>query len=499
MNKKLFILPALALALFAACSGDDELSNGANGQQTAKDDIPVAFDAYLNRTVSRAGNTGGMDLSTLQTSGFGVFAYYADGDIYSENAIPNFMYNQKVEWRNNAWEYWPMKYWPNEYGTTAISTGVDRVTFFAYAPYVMVQPETGLLTSYYGNSSTAALSTETGIINLTRNYKNGDPYVHYAAAFAPNDCVDLLYGVAAEDFTSTVGAADGANKISAGKPFINVAKPAVGAKLKFNFKHALAKLKVQVDTDVDIVEHMGDESIHDHTRVWIRSITFNGVAERGYLNMNSGVWYEVMGGNKMNHASVTIHDGRVNGSEPLSENTNETPIGFNPELIQSGVYTTMPGTNAAGAAIFTKVETPTKGVTVGYQNLFSGSNELLVIPSSEQLKITIVYDVETADPILPKLLSDGQTRGTTVENTITKSITLNGAPLKLESGKEYTLNLHLGLTSVKFEADVKNWVDGGEADPTWTSENEGNAINFSVGIDPYDNTSGSTINLDLTH
>lgn len=469
MKKKLLILPILA-ALLVACTGDELVVIENSGQET-KEDGAIAFDAYLNRTVTRAGLVGGIELPELQSAGggFGVFAYYTDGDIYSDNAIPNFMYNQEVKYNTDRWEYSPIKYWPNEFGTSAVSMGVDRVTFFAYAPYVGVDPSTGLLTDYYDDSyddSEPARSPNTGITALTRNGKTGDPYVRYVGAFDPAKCVDLCYGVAAEKFISSLDAYDGANNINAGDPYINVAKPAVGSKLKFNFKHALVQLNVNVDADVDIVGHSESEgALEGNTRVWVRSVTFDGVSQRGYLNMNTGVWYETIDNNKISHASVTVHDGRRDGAEALADDSYETPIGLNPQLVQSEAYSTDLGTNGTGAPIYTTFTTTPTGVTRASQALFGETaHSLLVVPANEQLRVTIVYDVETADATLPKFLSDGVTRGSTVENKITKVITLGSDPLKLEAGKAYNISLHLGMTSVKFDAAVSNWEDKGPVD-----------------------------------
>ena len=500
MKKKLFVLPVLA-ALFTACT-NDELVVEENKVQQNEQDGAIAFDAYLNRAVTRAGKPGNMTLESsasgdvkLKDEGFGVFAYYTDGGIYSESAIPNFMYNQMVKYEG-GWKYSPIKYWPNEFGTSAISMGVDRVTFFAYAPYVTVEPSTGLLTSHYDGTSVEK-STETGITGVTRNGKAGDPYVRYVGAFDPANCVDLCYGVAAEAFSSAVGAGDGANDISAGDPFLNVAKPDVASKLKFNFKHALAQLNVQVDADVDVAVHNEDNTLEGNTRVWVRSITFDGVSQRGYLNLHTGVWYETIDNSKISHASVTVHDGRRDGAEALAQDTYETPIGLNTDLIQSAAYTTATK-EVNGLTVYNGITAPTQsGVIEKPKNLFSGSNLLLVVPANEQLRVTIVYDVETADATLPKFLSDGATRGSTVENKITKVITVGGDPLKLESGKKYNISLHLGMTSVKFEANVSDWQDADGAEeyfpanlPTYSaaaaSQNKKVSVTLpAIAVSPY--------------
>ena len=496
MKKTIFMLPALALMLFAACSSEDAVTKDNTAQLNETPENAIGFNAYLKRTVTRAGAPGILVTSgattgqvNLRDQGFGVFGYYANGDLYSENATPNFMYNQQVTY-DGDWKYEPVKYWPNEFGSSAISTGVDRVTFFAYAPYVGVDPTTGQLTGIYNDTPADANTwTNSGITSLTRNGKTGDPYVRYVGAFSPANCVDLCYGVAAENFTSTIGASDGANNINAGEPYLNVAKPEINSKIYFDFKHALAKLTVQIDADVDIASHNTSDALDNKTRIWVRSITFDGIAQRGYLNLNSGMWYEVMDNNKISHASVTIHDGRRDGAEAIADDSYESPTGFNENLIQNEAYTTTPGTDANEVPTYTAFSTSRAGVTASYQNLFGDATNgsLLVIPANEQLKVTIVYDVETADATLPNYLSDGVTKGSTIENKITKNITLGGTPLKLESGNAYTLNLHLGMTSVKFDAKVSDWDDGGESNVD-LPQNSGNALSLGATTSPYNST-----------
>ena len=109
------------------------------------------------------------------------------------------------------------------------------------------------------------------------------------------------------------------------------------------------------------------------------------------------------------------------------------------------------------------------GVTKKTVNLFDangGADEtanlnmpIFVIPTDENLKITIVYDVETYDSNLAQFLSDGAAKGSSIQNTIEKEITREGQAFQLEAGKVYTIGLHLGLTSVKFDASVTEWTN----------------------------------------
>lgn len=486
----LFMLPAVALFLFVACSGENDLTaETPTAQQKETPSNAIGFDAYLNRTTTRAGWAGELNLTNLRSTGFGVFAYYGDGDLYSENLVPNFMYNQHVTYAisTDKWTYEPVKYWPNEFGSSAVSTSVDRVSFFAYAPYVAVEPSSGLLTSDYDGTTTEKL-TETGITWLSRNGKGGDPYVRYVTSFESAKCVDLCYGLAAENFTSSVDGGDGINNVKKGQPYLNVAKPTTDSRIKFDFKHALAKLKVQVDADVDVASHSngGDpDVVGGMTRVWVRSITFEGVSQRGFLNMRTGTWHEVMDGKKISHATVTVYDGRRDGSEAISDDTYEEITGFNSALVQSGVYTTDVATGTTFP--YTTFTSTTTGVTEEYKDLFDGTGELMVIPANEQLKVTIVYDVETADATLPNYLSDGKTKGSTIENKITKAITLGGNPLKLESGNAYTINLHLGLNSVKFDATVSDWDAG-----------NGSETDLPANVNVYESVSGTPEATEIT-
>ena len=134
--RKMFFLAAAA-AMFAACTSNDNLETQAP-EPTAPADIAVGFDAYTQRSVTRAGVTGDINLDALKNNSFGVFGYYTDANEYDPQATPNFMYNEKIMWdeTNDYWYYSPVKYWPNEYGGSAISDEQDKVSFFAYAPYV---------------------------------------------------------------------------------------------------------------------------------------------------------------------------------------------------------------------------------------------------------------------------------------------------------------------------------------------------------------------------
>jgi hypothetical protein len=461
-------------AMLASCSSDDLSVEKQTSEQDVEDGA-VMFDAYVNRGTTRAGKPGELTTSmttepqiSLGKHGFGVFAYYTDGKPYSETATPDFMYNQKVTYNTSAWTYAPVKYWPNEFGSSAISEGQDKLTFFAYAPYVDVVPGTGRVDTATGKNADGSKDSllTSGIVGMTSNTATGDPYVKYYVDFDPDNCVDLCWGVAKTNFASSVDDDKAPNSIAAGSPYINVMKPKIADRINFDFKHALAALNVTIDADVDVESH-ATSTLAGATRIWVRSVTFEGFTDKGSLNLNAKasegpLWYELSSTNtRIGSGSVTIYDGRRDGKEGQTnaEASNENPRQLNDSIIQSRGYD---NSDISATYLHTTIVGSkwVPGVKTTAQNLFNSetsSKPIYVIPTDDELKITIVYDVETYDPNVAGYLSDGVTKGKSVENAITKNITLGGNNFKLEAGKKYTVALHLGMTSVKFDASVTEW------------------------------------------
>ena len=483
---KKFLLFAAAAALFAACASD-ELQTQTQ-QQTAQDDGAITFDVYTQKAVTRAGWTGEVKSTPLATDatstpdetqlgyhGFGVFAYYTDNFDYTPIYTPNFMYNEKVYFQSGAFKYDVTKYWPNEHGSAAVSADQDRVSFFAYAPYVKVDPATGMVINTSTDSPYDPSDDELqwGITGMKRNTMQGDPLIQYIASFEESKSVDLCWGTTGTD--DIIWNTNGSSQtIKGGFPWLNVRKPtgnadAVGNKVKFTFQHATAQLYVTVKTDN--TSGWKDISADDKTKVWVRSIRFTGIAQKAALNLNNpktvaankARWIDYYGANELEMGeSVTVYDGRKDGSEGIADAVaaNETVLGINPDFIQDDKQLKVDGTGW----VTTGPPTPRTGVTNTAKNLFCkgvDDKPVYVIPTGEKVTVEIVYDIETVDPKLPVFLSDGATPGSTVENRISKAITF-GTTTKLENGKSYTLNLILGMKDVRFDASVnETWTDGG--------------------------------------
>ncbi|MBQ9671911.1 MAG: fimbrillin family protein [Prevotella sp.] len=414
--KKYILMTLVATAALTACNNTDDFS--ANNNDKQYNPQAIEFGVHVNRNATRAGNPGDIgDLATLQdaNNGFGVFAYYSNNGQYSNNLVPNFMYNEKVTYDavNNVWAYAPLKYWPNETGGS-VSDDVDLVSFFAYAPYVEVSPSTGIVSDNKSDD----------ITQLSKNNATGDPFIRYVVNTAGQQGVDLLYAT----------------------PVTNQKKPAVdGSKITFAFKHALAKLLVNVQVDP---AEASDAINAGETKIYIRSITITGFAAKGGLNLNTPAtsepqWFDYDCVSDLSYGGLTFNDGRRDGKEGTADGvqSNEKYQNLNPDLIQNS--------------------TATNGVTATQANLFNNANGIYIIPSggNEAVDVSIIYDVETRDDKLATLLSDGTTHGSSIENKISKTVFTASNGFK--AGNIYTLNLKLGLRSVQFDATVSAWTSPG--------------------------------------
>lgn len=442
--KKVYLFAVMS-AMLAACSTQtDELSTVVD-QPSVNDPAAINFDVYTNRATTRAGLPGAIDDASLQsgahkTAGFGIFAYYTDNGTYDQYYKPNFMYNQQVTYTAAKWTYEPVKYWPNEFGNAAQSDDVDHVSFFAYAPWVKVVPNTGAVDVTGLTPAAAAQAQNYNITAMTHNASTGDPLIKYVVDWNPATSVDLLWGVDA----------------TTGLPFMNQVKQGVDGKMTFNLKHALSMLNIQIDAIMDATTAPSTDEVNAKTKIWVRSITFEGFATKGALNLNNTsanlpLWMDYAGSNELSTDPFTIYDGRKDGKEGYALNdgtaTNEKVLGLNPVLVQPGPYDITTAPTTLGAA--------QPGVLKTAVNLFESATPaqpIFVIPTNEQLKVTIVYDVETWDDNLSGYLADGVVHGSTIENKITKPIGLTMLP-----GNAYIINLHLGMTTVKVDAKVTAW------------------------------------------
>mgnify|MGYP007101848447 CR=1 FL=1 len=445
--KKLFIFATAAIA-FASCSEND-LGNIAQ-ENTLEQATAVSFGTYMGESATRAGTTGSITTASLQTGGthaidgFAVYGYLTS-DALTDNAAvaisPNFMWNQQVTYSSGNWTYSPVKYWPNgtdannNHEGTGQSTEVSTqyLSFYAYAPYVPAGDATAGITALPANNAT----------DLKISYKMPD---EAAAA----NVVDLLWGMRGN--TSGYGLASGSESAEQkeNKYNVNLTKQNTTEKVSFNFKHALAKiggydntanrsgLKVIYDIDGNSTGSTGFGTTDANTLVTINSITIsNGVdasnnsllAATGKFDISTGTWSEqALSGTANPAISATISGTQLNTviAEPAEAPTHPS------EWSLEGVTTSAKDVYASGADVA----------------------PFLFIPGFEQtIKVSVTYTVRTFDEGLA--VPTGETvKCTKVTQTITNNVTL---PATTEPNKYYTLVMHLGLTSVKFTAEVVDW------------------------------------------
>ena len=205
----------------------------------------------------------------------------------------------------------------------------------------------------------------------------------------------------------------------------------------------------------------GDSLVYDNVEN-TDSVSFTGLAMKGALNLNNSIadkaeWLDYAGINDISAGEAfVLYDGRKDGREGVAGATasNEKSLGLNEVIISDD------GNTKAG-------------VTATPVNLFQSTTltaPIYVIPVDEEITVTIDYDVETVDNNLPNLLSDGVKYGSKINNKISKTVTF-GTATKFENGKSYVIKLHLGMNSVKFDADVVGWVAADEGG-AWLPANQ---------------------------
>ena len=111
--------------------------------------------------------------------------------------------------------------------------------------------------------------------------------------------------------------------------------------------------------------------------------------------------------------------------------------------------------NKAGAQAFTLATdnftaTELSSATAKIDNLNKDDSYVMIIPQSTEFEVYVEYTVTTTDASHPN-------NSSTIENKITTPV---NTAINFEANKSYTLNLVLGMTSVKVNASVEDWTPG---------------------------------------
>ena len=319
--KKVLFFAVVTATVLTACA------KTVNLQKANEVGTPISFGIYIPQTKAGTAGTitvdGANSTTSLQTEGFGVFATYSDGANYAATIGPNFMYNTKVS--TAAWTYSPVKYWPNE--TINDSNGAtgpanaDKLSFFAYAPYVGD-----------GDQNLFSGSTTEGIVALTLKDATTDPKVSYKVSGDPSKAVDLVWAVAPAGGFSYTDVHGATVSVEAGMPLMNLTKPNTTKKIPFHFRHATARLSLKVVGAYDQVAVGG--TLDAATKVTVESVVLNVPTYlTGDLNLNNTTagantpnWENLSGsagtlsvnGDKLNTA-IKYGEGAANvGSDPAN-------------------------------------------------------------------------------------------------------------------------------------------------------------------------------------
>lgn len=432
------ILAASAALVLVACTKIETVS-------TQEMDAPVGFSAYSGNALTKAGAYGEMNNTLLQKSeanggGFGVFAYKTSGDYPTPNnsVEPNFMYNQKVLYNESAWVYSPIKYWPNQIAsgntdgqtpTPAQGYAVDKVSFFAYAPYVAATASTGVVTG----------GTDEGITALSANNAKTDPKVTYKVSNDLDKQVDLVWGVShGSTWTNVAGST---NTPANGKPYLNLQKPAINTAIHFYFHHALAQLKLQAIAAYNQVAAGG--TAKNGVKITIDNvvITVPGMYQTAVLNLNNP---NVDANNK----PIPAWESET-GNSDLTLNVVKTNI--NPNLQDGGDI----NASAQPTGVIYKAAPYTKPFDSDVDVIKDGKYFTLIpkYGADVTVNVKVTYYVTTDDANL----AAGHSR---VENVISHDVTFTNG---FQAGTRNVIRMILGISEVKFEDSVEDWVDGTES------------------------------------
>ena len=453
----------------------------------------------------------------------------------SNTLAPNFMYNEHISWKSTKWDYEDaakVKYWPNEV-TNNTTKGVDdqdndadnnpattdythggNVSFFAYAPYVKVTANSGALD---GSGMNHNNGTTDGIIGLTANNVTGDPWVKYKFNTSGQN-VDLLWGTfygttANVNYEGNTGMESNAASVisypitdrntqgyqkdilKTYRVNADLTKQTTTGKVGFAFKHALAKvggstvtppgggsvkngLMIILDIDKDGAESGGVKP--NTTIVTVKEIS---------IKTEKVVYDSDKDGDFSDETAKYV----LGGEFDLATGKWSIPAGYTTDASSGAMTHTI--TQAAGgesdAVLNTNIAEPAsvtafhtsesrlndsstgpEGVkTSTAQNVYSSeASPLVFIPGTKpSFTVTVDYLVRTFDASLDKnVASDGEGTWTKVEQKISKKVTFADV---VELNKQYSILIHLGLTSVKFEASVSDW-DLNTTDPNYDSDGD---------------------------
>lgn len=210
----------IAQLVLSGCAGEGVEETSSSSSSE------INFDAYLGRNAStRAGETDIASLKgTALNSGFGVFARHKHAD----GSISDMMVNEHVTWKGDRWGYTNTQYWPEK----------GSVDFYAFAPRI----------------------AGVKLVNIPGATEDYPTYIEFSSAYP----VDLVWGMQKSITVPT--------------------SPASASKVKFQFKHALARLAFDITANPNL-EKNGAVIKIEEVKLYGGSENEGAFDIKGYLNL----------------------------------------------------------------------------------------------------------------------------------------------------------------------------------------------------------------------
>lgn len=381
---KFFGMMAVA-AMAVSCSSDDVV-------QQVQEDNAIQFSTYIGNAAQSRGPI--VDNDAIQASGFGLFASYSGENDWAATNLMDFMYNQKVEYKNGAWSYTPIKYWPTNEN--------DKISFFAYAPWGAA-----------------------GISNFSGSGDTGIPYFTFSIQDNVDEMVDLVtdtrYNVSHDDTQQA-------------NPQGNI--------VNFVLRHELTRVTMKAKVDARIVEH-NDEN----TQVVVTDIKLKGNASNFYKSgkytfgendATRGTWSDL---------EAYLNDYPLANAMAATNNPSfVTLIGQDETDLEKGIWLE---TNKEAISLFGDGDYLFLIPPKGEEGIFTGFNNNITI--GDGIKAIITYYIVTKDANLAK----GYSITKATKEVSLAGTDVNGALLK--QGVAYAYTFTIGLDEIQVSATVEDW------------------------------------------
>lgn len=246
-----------------------------------------------------------------------------------------------------------------------------------------------------------ANSNTEGITSITSKNSLGAPKLTFTNSSNVENTTDLLWAVSKEN----------------GKALKDMTLLSSNGEVNFNFRHALARLSLNIQ---GVFNSNSNENIADGNKITVESITItSSFPNSGTLNLDNETAYT-----------------------PQWENTNgETVFNITNNQIAENIRDC--GDSKRTDSISGVTNAPTKLLS-----MTSDGNEyyLTFIPTKGNLTLSITYWITTKD----SNLAEGYFR---VKNNAEKEI----SNMTLEAGKNYVINVLVGMSGIQFNSDVAEW------------------------------------------